>query len=34
VRWLEDISWQHIDSLGMTWELHEKNRQSHGHYPY
>ena len=24
VRWLEDISWQHIDSLGMTWELHEK----------
>lgn len=24
VRWLEDISWQHIESLGMTWELHEK----------
>ena len=24
VRWLEEISWQHIDSLGMTWELHEK----------
>lgn len=24
VRWLEEISWQHIDSLGMTWDLHEK----------
>lgn len=24
VRWLEEISWQHIESLGMTWELHEK----------
>ncbi|KAA1172403.1 acyl-CoA thioesterase [Marinobacter salinexigens] len=24
VRWLEDISWAHIDSLGMTWELHEE----------
>lgn len=24
VRWLEEISWQHIDSLGMTWGLHEK----------
>lgn len=23
VRWLEDVSWAHIDSLGMTWELHE-----------
>lgn len=23
VRWLEDISWAHIESLGMTWELHE-----------
>ncbi|QCF27349.1 acyl-CoA thioesterase [Hydrocarboniclastica marina] len=21
VRWLEDISWAHIESLGMTWEL-------------
>lgn len=24
VRWLEEISWQHIDSLGMSWELHEQ----------
>ncbi|MBW3228595.1 acyl-CoA thioesterase [Marinobacter adhaerens] len=24
VRWLEDVSWAHIESLGMTWELHEK----------
>ena len=23
VRWLEDISWAHIEHLGMTWELHE-----------
>ncbi|AOY89015.1 thioesterase [Marinobacter salinus] len=23
VRWLEDVSWAHIESLGMTWELHE-----------
>ncbi|MFO8142389.1 MAG: acyl-CoA thioesterase [Marinobacter sp.] len=23
VRWLEDISWAHIDSLGMTWAMHE-----------
>lgn len=21
VRWLEDVSWAHIESLGMTWEL-------------
>jgi acyl-CoA thioester hydrolase len=24
VRWLEEVSWQHIDSLGMTWTLHEE----------
>ncbi|MFW5823880.1 MAG: acyl-CoA thioesterase [Marinobacter sp.] len=24
VRWLEDISWAHIESEGMTWALHEK----------
>ena len=24
VRGLEDVSWAHIESLGMTWELHEK----------
>ena len=24
VRWLEDISWAHIESLGMTWALHEE----------
>jgi len=24
VRWLEEVSWQHIDSLGMTWALHEE----------
>ena len=24
VRWLEDVSWAHIESLGMTWSLHEK----------
>ena len=24
VRWLEDVSWAHLESLGMTWELHEK----------
>lgn len=24
VRWLEEISWAHIESLGMTWELHER----------
>lgn len=23
VRWLEDISWAHIEHLGMTWERHE-----------
>ncbi|MDC0661350.1 acyl-CoA thioesterase [Marinobacter sp. SS21] len=23
VRWLEEISWAHIESLGMTWERHE-----------
>ena len=23
VRWLEDVSWAHIENLGMTWELHE-----------
>ncbi|HTN35401.1 MAG TPA: thioesterase family protein [Marinobacter sp.] len=23
VRWLEDVSWAHIESLGMTWALHE-----------
>lgn len=23
VRWLEDVSWAHIESLGLTWELHE-----------
>lgn len=23
VRWLEDVSWAHIKSLGMTWEMHE-----------
>ncbi|MCM0614298.1 acyl-CoA thioesterase [Marinobacter sediminum] len=23
VRWLEDVSWAHIESLGMTWQLHE-----------
>ncbi|MBW7472259.1 thioesterase family protein [Marinobacter sp. M216] len=23
VRWLEEVSWAHIESLGMTWELHE-----------
>lgn len=23
VRWLEDISWAHIESLGMTWDRHE-----------
>lgn len=23
VRWLEDISWAHVKSLGMTWELNE-----------
>lgn len=22
VRWLEEISWAHIETLGMTWELH------------
>lgn len=25
VRWLEDVSWAHIESLGMTWALHEKS---------
>ena len=24
VRWLEDISWAHIESEGMTWALHEQ----------
>jgi len=24
VRWLEEVSWQHIDTLGMTWALHEE----------
>lgn len=24
VRWLEDVSWAHIESLGMSWALHEK----------
>ncbi|PPI84063.1 acyl-CoA thioesterase [Marinobacter maroccanus] len=24
VRWLEDVSWAHIESLGMSWSLHEK----------
>lgn len=23
VRWLEDISWAHVDALGMNWALHE-----------
>ncbi|WP_235937756.1 acyl-CoA thioesterase [Marinobacter caseinilyticus] len=23
VRWLEDISWAHIEDLGMTWERHQ-----------
>ena len=24
LRWLEEVSWAHIESLGMTWELHEE----------
>lgn len=24
VRWLEDISWAHIEGEGMTWALHEQ----------
>lgn len=24
LRWLEDVSWAHIESLGMTWTLHEE----------
>ncbi|QSP95893.1 acyl-CoA thioesterase [Marinobacter salinisoli] len=24
VRWLEEVSWAHIASLGMTWDLHER----------
>ncbi|MBE0484683.1 thioesterase family protein [Marinobacter sp.] len=24
VRWLEEVSWAHIDSLGMTWAVHEE----------
>lgn len=24
VRWLEEVSWAHIESLGMTWALHEE----------
>lgn len=24
VRWLEEVSWAHIDHEGMTWELHEQ----------
>lgn len=23
VRWLEEVSWAHIESLGMTWDIHE-----------
>ena len=23
VRWLEEVSWAHIESLGMTWAVHE-----------
>lgn len=23
VRWLEDISWAHVNTLGMNWALHE-----------
>lgn len=23
LRWLEEVSWAHIESLGMTWDLHE-----------
>lgn len=24
LKWLEDISWQHISSLGMDWAMHER----------
>lgn len=24
LRWLEEVSWAHIESLGMTWRLHEE----------
>jgi len=24
LRWLEEVSWAHIESLGMTWSLHEE----------
>lgn len=24
LRWLEEVSWAHIESLGMTWALHEQ----------
>jgi acyl-CoA thioester hydrolase len=24
LKWLEQISWQHIESLGMDWPLHER----------
>ncbi|MBN7768538.1 acyl-CoA thioesterase [Marinobacter daepoensis] len=24
IRWLEEVSWAHIESLGMTWALHEE----------
>ena len=24
LRWLEEVSWAHIESLGMTWDLHEE----------
>jgi acyl-CoA thioester hydrolase len=24
LRWLEEVSWAHIESLGMTWGLHEE----------
>lgn len=24
LRWLEEVSWAHIESLGMTWALHEE----------
>jgi acyl-CoA thioester hydrolase len=24
LRWLEEVSWAHIESLGMTWAMHEQ----------
>ncbi|MDI9246512.1 acyl-CoA thioesterase [Marinobacter sp. CHS3-4] len=24
LRWLEEVSWAHIESLGMTWALHQE----------